>query len=296
MFKTTALDSVANEYVDKNIGTSTPGTRLEADDRNIIQDELVAAVEGVGQALDPTGVIRDQIRLAMAAYGQAFHRSMFEYNDADQIDVGAAMYMCKDKYCFWTSILTSIAIAAPAINTWYYLYLDYSAITGGTEITNVELIWSTSTPTWNGTYRQWLNGDDRCIFAVRTDGSSNILEFFHVDDLIQFADEIVVESDTLLTTTFADATAFTMPDFARMALAWARWSYSDVSTSLHWRTNGQAGTAGHTLCHVGSSVTSTVAVFSPVTDSGHIIEFKEALSAANTYYLNQSGWYLPTGM
>lgn len=69
MFKTTALDSVANAYVDKNVGTSTPGTRLEADDRNIIQDELVAEVESSGQTLDAAGTKRSQNARAMFLNG-----------------------------------------------------------------------------------------------------------------------------------------------------------------------------------------------------------------------------------
>ena len=69
MFKTTALDHVANEYVDEHIPTSTPGTRLEADDRNILQDEPVNAVEASGQVLDATGVKRDQIARAMFLNG-----------------------------------------------------------------------------------------------------------------------------------------------------------------------------------------------------------------------------------
>ena len=69
MFKTTALDSVGNAYVDKDVGTSTPGTRLEADDRNIVQDELVNLVEGKGLTLDPTGANRDQILEAVDIAG-----------------------------------------------------------------------------------------------------------------------------------------------------------------------------------------------------------------------------------
>lgn len=65
MFKTTALDSVGNQYVDKDVGGGTPGTRLEADDRNIIQDELVNAIEGTGGVLDPTGVDRSQLLTAI---------------------------------------------------------------------------------------------------------------------------------------------------------------------------------------------------------------------------------------
>ncbi len=69
MFETTASDSVANHYVNENLGTATAGTVIDADDRNIIQDELTAAVESSEQALDPTGVIRDQLARAMAILG-----------------------------------------------------------------------------------------------------------------------------------------------------------------------------------------------------------------------------------
>ena len=69
MFKTTALDSVANRYVDKNVGTSTPGTRLEEADRNIEMDELVASVEASGQTLDAAGTKRSQVARAMFLNG-----------------------------------------------------------------------------------------------------------------------------------------------------------------------------------------------------------------------------------
>lgn len=64
MFKTTALDSVGNAFVDKNPGTSTPGTRIVADDQNIKQDELVNVVEQNGVALDPSGTLRNQVYTA----------------------------------------------------------------------------------------------------------------------------------------------------------------------------------------------------------------------------------------
>jgi len=67
MFKTTALDSVGNAYVDE-VGV-TPGTRIEADDLNIKQDELVNAVEAAGLTLDAAGVKRSQIAQAMFLNG-----------------------------------------------------------------------------------------------------------------------------------------------------------------------------------------------------------------------------------
>ena len=66
MFKTNALDNVANAYVDKNVGASIPGTRIEADDQNIKQDELVNAVEGTGQTLDAAGVFTNNDQLLKA--------------------------------------------------------------------------------------------------------------------------------------------------------------------------------------------------------------------------------------
>ncbi len=71
MFKTDALDSVANRYIDDIAITGTPGTRLEADDRNITQDEIVNAIESSDQTLDASGTFtnNDQLAKAMSIYG-----------------------------------------------------------------------------------------------------------------------------------------------------------------------------------------------------------------------------------
>lgn len=81
MFKTVALNSVSNAYVDKDVGGGTPGTRLESDDRNITQDELVNLVESASLTLDPTGVKRDQ--QAQAAF-------ILGASAASMIDTGIA--------------------------------------------------------------------------------------------------------------------------------------------------------------------------------------------------------------
>ena len=66
MFKTNALDSVGNAYVDEDTGSSTPGTRLEANDQNIKQDELTNAVEESGQTLDAPGVFTNNNQVSKA--------------------------------------------------------------------------------------------------------------------------------------------------------------------------------------------------------------------------------------
>ena len=49
-----------------------------------------------------------------------FSRSNFSYKDADQIYLGAAMYMCKDKFCSWISTLTSPVTGAGGGADWWY--------------------------------------------------------------------------------------------------------------------------------------------------------------------------------
>ena len=70
MFKTNAPDSAGNAYVDIDEGLGTPGTRLTAEDRNVIQDELVNAVESSGQVIDVAGGVKsNQIARAMTTAG-----------------------------------------------------------------------------------------------------------------------------------------------------------------------------------------------------------------------------------
>ena len=66
-------------------------------------------------------------------------------------------------------------------STWYYLYLDDSAIVtaGNAVITASELTESTTAPTFDSTKQTWYNGNDRCIFAWRNDDSGNIWPFIN---------------------------------------------------------------------------------------------------------------------
>jgi len=114
---------------------------------------------------------------------KTFMRSYFTYNGgatAYTIKVSGGKYWCKDKYCYWDSELTTGAIGSPASDDWFYLYLDYSAITSGTAITNSEFLWADTEPAFNHTYNGWYNGDDLCIFAVLCNSApDNILDFYH---------------------------------------------------------------------------------------------------------------------
>lgn len=62
----------------------------------------------------------------------------------------------------------------------HYIYIDDSAVvTAGTALlTATEFLNSTTAPAWSNAKCGWYNGNDRCVGAIRTDGSSHIVEFF----------------------------------------------------------------------------------------------------------------------
>lgn len=99
MFKTDALDSVGNAYVDE-VGV-TPGTRIEADDKNITQDEIVNAVEGSGQTLDASGVFTNNAQLleAMKRLGPTNKNAII--NGIGEINQRVTAFtLVKDEYCW----------------------------------------------------------------------------------------------------------------------------------------------------------------------------------------------------
>jgi hypothetical protein len=230
-------------------------------------------------------------------------RAKFVYNGgstAYTVTVSAAQYMCKEKHCRWITTLTSGAIGSPSASTWYYLYLDYSAITSGKAITASELIWSSTAPTWSDTYRGWYNGDDLCIFAVLTNGTpTNILEFFHAGgDLVMFADGIVEASGIAPSTTWTDVdVASSVPAMCTQPLISIQGGYVSSGNWLGmWRTNGQTGTTGHYLIGVNDYTRIPVNQLRVHTDSSRIFEVKWDGANSGTMTITVDGWHFPVGM
>lgn len=239
-------------------------------------------------------------------------RSKFVYNGgaaAYTVKVEPGVYYCKDKMCLWTADITTDAIDTPAASDWYYLYLDYSAITSWTAITDNDLlVWDTDEPVWNDTYKGYYHPtatDDRCIFACYTNsGPTNILEFFHDgSDYVNFADH-VAQGGWTLTDTFADQTAFApVPSFStKIQVSFNVYAPAGCTTTgyANWRTNGQSGSTGHRIgvvtskdsANIGCYMTNSQVVF---TDSSHVIEAKYITDNA-TCFLVLDGWYFPIGM
>ena len=278
------------------------GILLFWDSTNSKWFDIVSAVSAAANLTDEAPVVGDGgVKGVKSFVATIFNliqdsRSQFTYFDADQITCGAAQYMCKDKYCYWVSTITTVATGAAGGIDWWYLYLDYSAITSGTAITASELIWSTTEPSWNTAYRQWMNGDDRCIFAVETDASNNILEFYHDGDLVVFANAVRVTNAAVGSSTNWIDSVQAIPKFSRRAEVIFYGYPGDVSPLVYWRTNGQTGTSGHFLFYPVAGGEPVVNTLTVITDAIGIIEYKFSIAGTVEMTIDTSGWYFPTGL
>jgi len=236
---------------------------------------------------------------ALKAYnmvGGYLQRAIFTWKDADEIYVGAGCYEVAGKIALWSSQLTK-QLSGPTASTWYYLYLDESAITSLTAITATELIWSTTAPSWSHTYRGWYNSADRCIFAVRSNASSQIAEFYQQGDDVIFADDITNRAMANLSTSWTDVT-LTIPAFTQCGLCTINTYYNGSlgANYCYWRTNGQTGATGHLVCYVGNNIVRSTNSLQVYTDSSQIIEVK--MTAAGNYQAEvlTYGHKLPSGL
>lgn len=227
-------------------------------------------------------------------------RAKFQYKDADEIYINPGAYHHNGtvaQVVYWSSQLTS-DIGSPDASDWYYLYLDDSAIvTAGTNLlTATEFVWSNTEPTYTVAKHGWYNGEDRCIFAVLTDGSSNILEFFHDGgDLVFFADDTISDQNGAVTATFTDNdVTLTAPKFStKIHISYGLTAVNE--TSVRWRTNGQTASTGH---YFAKAITegSNYGTLDVISDSSQVIEVKCGGPGTETLTIYTAGWYFPAGV
>lgn len=235
-------------------------------------------------------------------YGM-YNRSDFSYyggTTAYTVIAQPAWYMCKDKVAWWDSTLVTGAIGTPAADTWYYLYLDYSAITSGTEITTSELIWSDTAPMFYPTERQYLNGDDRCIFATMTNsGPTNTLNFHHSGTLVLFDEAIADRAGSDLDNSWPTSVTLTMPGFSTQALVRFEGNANgDTDLAVgSYRQGSSTATDGHAVYFLDEDTVEYANNTMPViTNSGQVIDIEHSVSGAHFMGVYTSGWYLPDGM
>ena len=268
------------------------GNQISADIADIEENlqELHDVIEAITDGTLGTTTASDFKVKAATSPAIWLQRSKFVWKDADEIYIYAGAYHhagTKTQVVYWNSALTS-DIGAPDASDWYYLYLDDSAIvTAGTNLlTATEFVWSNTEPAWSDAKHGWYNGSDRCIFAVLTDGSSNIVEFFHDGgEKVIHAGYITSVSGGTYNTSWLDVDfAAAMPKFSTKGEI----TLSSGSTALYyWRVNGQTDTVGH----IGQLGYNDIEI---ITDSSQLIELKTASEVTISVLLN--AWYFPAGV
>lgn len=232
-------------------------------------------------------------------------RAQVTYSDTDTITLTPAVYYHSgtlEQAVYWDSTLTfdfgsggsNAASDDLGASEYHYLYIDDSALSGST-ITAARLLNDTTAPSWADAKHGFYNGDDMCIGAFLTNGSSEIIEFFQNGNFILFADQITDRSQADLDNTWTDVT-LSIPAFSQRAEILSTTAYSDGNSALYWRTNGQTGSTGHIVGYASSASVVSYNTFSVITDSSQIIEIKHGTSNANATGILTDGFYLPNGM
>ena len=229
-------------------------------------------------------------------------RPKFTRKDVDELYIGPGVYHHSgtvEQFVYWDSQLT-VQLSGGSGDTWYYVYLDDTAIvSAGTNLlTASEFIFSSSAPTYSHAKHGWYNGNDRCIFSVRTvSGSDDILEFFHGSNLVMFADQITDLSPTVTANVWEDVT-LTIPAFTTQAEVRIFGAYVDGSSWAQWITKDQDSSGEHNVFFIDNSPYGEQGdnTLSVITNDSQIIQVKTSVVNNNTIGVATQGWYFPTGM
>lgn len=225
-------------------------------------------------------------------------RPKFTWKDTDEIYVDPFCIYHKgtSEQLLYCDTQLTFQFANLGASDWSYLYLDDSAIvSAGTALISAsELVDAVTEPAYDVTDHSWMSGHDKAIFGVRTNGSSQILEFWQSGDIVFHADSIVNQAAVDIDTTWTDIGALVIPKFATLGIVYFR-GYQ--TATWYWRKNGASGTSGHLI---GSRESSTGWVEASnqqvITDGSQVIEVKATASDADTIACNTMGWKFPVGM
>lgn len=304
MHRTEGANNVAGMFTN-----GPPGTALEEDWHNAVQEEVIAVLTAAGVSPLTAGTdTKDQLAAAIAILSQnaggtgALIRPKFRWKDADEIYIGAGVYDhrgASSQVLSWNSELTFQAgpggsnadsVALDASN-WFYLYLDDSAIVtlSLNVLTAAQFVMNKTAPTYSHIKHGWYNGNDRCIFAILTSAGSAIIEFLNDNDIIFWADQVIIQALVDIDTVFTDIGALAIPGFSTIGLITV---LLDNTVVWSWRTNGQTGAIGHPFAYFATYPVSVRVM----TDSSQIIEVKKAVGGVEQISVYSDGWEFPIGM
>ena len=236
-------------------------------------------------------------------------RSLVTFTSVDSITISPGVYPLNTQLVYWTSdIVFNLGPTGSGGDNddsdslgndeWHYIYLDSSAIgtdnliSSGAKFRN-----DTTAPTWSDSKRGWYDGNnDKCIFAVQTNGTAEILNFHHNDNFVHYGDEVndYDAAPAGLTT----EVPLSIPSFCKMAKVtfWAK--YIDADAVVRYRTNDDPTGDAHVATHIEvGKVENGINAFDVITDSTQKIEvYISDATDNNTLIVYTNGWYFPIGM
>ncbi len=253
-------------------------------------------------------------------------RSGFAWTDGDTITISPGVYHHSgtvEQYLYWDSTIT-FEVGRPGAggsnagnealgnNEWHYIYIDDSAVVTNASpllVANCFLNRTTDVPAWSDAKHGWYSGLDKCIGAVRTDGSGAIWEFSHDGDYVSFAAEKGVDignsgssgskdvDTTYLDVDFPSGNANLCPAFSsRVSMHVKLILLAGGGTETYWRKKGQTATGSHTVTSVEAGVTVNHANFEASVNSSGVFEYRHSASDASESEIKINGWYFPVGM
>jgi len=252
-------------------------------------------------------------------------RPKFEWVNSTTIDIYPGAYHYEgngttpsESILYWNDKLTFVlgktatggsnnSSEALGNNQWHFIFLHAASINthGSSELNETCFINSASAPPsllTTGGYGIYY-GTSRAIFAIKTDGSGNILEFIHSGDYFQFVTNLaIVNSSAMIGTTWYEHT-LSLPLVTNVNLkaniSFLGWR-NNLSSAVRYRPYGTTGNGIYIY-----SLDSTDRVWQNNTldlfagTNGKIEVRNDSFDGSNfnyLSYLSQNGWYLPDGM
>ena len=242
-------------------------------------------------------------------------RPEFTYSSSTAIQIKSAVYHHEgttQQAVYWDSQLTftfgsggsNAASDNLAASKRFYLFLDDSAIvTKGTALLDNSCFIGKNednvTINWDNAKHGWYEAtatSDRCIMAVRTNGSSQLFTFWHDGGNRVLYDTPITDANEVDYDTTWTNLSLTAPSFAtRIGITARGWSSQDGAYAL-WRPGGSSSGNGNNLFYHqvdnGSGPIAHLDVFAP----SQIIELKHSISDLSTISVYTNSWYFPAGM
>lgn len=216
------------------------------------------------------------------------------YSDTDELTFsGGSIEVGGSTYTLGAATTVTFSGLGASQSRWIYV----AAPSSGTALSASEFSSSTTTPTWSAAKGGWYNGDDRAVFVLITNASSQFVNFRCNGRLVLY-DNPILDADSITpSTTWTDVTLSVPVLDGLVAVITAFSRYSNANATSYVRTNGSSAVTGQRLGYVTANLAerhhSHVRV---VVDSAAKVEVKFQTATSNLISVYADGFELMEGM